>query len=43
VPDATGTLELPSGRAMLHLVARLPGTDGVVRSYVLARSAKMYW
>jgi hypothetical protein len=42
-PDAAGALQLPPGRDMLHLVARLPGADGVVRPYVVARRVKGYW
>ena len=42
-PDATGAVQLPAGRDMLHLVARLPGPDGVVRPYLIARRTNAYW
>jgi len=42
-PDATGTVQLPAGRDMLHLVARLPGPDGEVRPYLVARRTNGYW
>jgi len=41
--DAAGILQVPPGRDMLHLVARLPGHDGVVRPYVVARRTTAYW
>jgi len=41
--DATGALQLPAGRDMLHVVARLPGSDGVVRPYLVARRTTAYW
>jgi hypothetical protein len=43
VPDATGTLALRPGRDTLHLVAVLPGADGVVRPYLVARRTKDSW
>ena len=41
-PD-TGSLQLPPGRDMLHLVARLPGPDGVARPYLVTRRTTAYW
>jgi hypothetical protein len=42
-PDAAGMLQLPPGPGMLHLVARLPGPDGVMRPYLVARRTPRYW
>jgi hypothetical protein len=42
-PDAAGALQLPPGRDMLHVVARLPGSDGVVRPYLVAYRLRPYW
>ena len=40
-PDRT--LQLPPGRDMLHLVAQLPGPDGVMRPYLVGRRTQRYW
>jgi hypothetical protein len=42
-PDATGVVQLPPGRDMIHLVARLPGPDGASRPYLVARRVNAYW
>lgn len=38
-----GAIALPHGRDMLHVVATLPGPDGVARPYLLARRVNGYW
>jgi uncharacterized membrane protein YphA (DoxX/SURF4 family) len=43
VADPAGMLQIPPGRDMLHLVARLSGSDGVVRPYLVARRTNAYW
>jgi hypothetical protein len=36
-------VQLPPGRDMIHLVARLPGPDGASRPYLVARRVNAYW
>jgi uncharacterized membrane protein YphA (DoxX/SURF4 family) len=43
VPDAAGTVQLPAGRDMLYLIARVAGPGGVVRPYVVVRRVRGYW
>lgn len=42
-PAGDGALQLPPGRDMLHVVARVAGPDGVVRPYLVARRTGDYW
>ena len=43
VAGGGGTFQFPPGRDAFHLVARLPGPEGVVRPYLIARRVRAYW
>ena len=43
VAIANGAVVMPVGRDMIHVVVRLPGADGIVRPYLVARRTNGYW